>query len=393
MPVNHANIFLPRSCSFFVPFQPAKFPKPKTKALQLSAPTGAGRKRKARSDKSQSLRNKSRKSLELPSLDEVRKAAIQRAKARTVINIHGPDPEQESPPGETEDERRRRKERINGRRKRAKKIIEIEQLDYQVMDLNGRNETLKAENEAFRKRLAEAESILEQGGTLTAEFLCLAPEEETVEEQEDDQEETKMPATTERKEEAKAFESKSSAPIHVPTASDHGLANRMLCPLGPGSIVGQSMSVAPFTFGQIDQEEQALLGSLMNMQHARQANPVQSVPISVLVGLQQQQQQQQLSLQQQQLAQLLPQGQAQSLSQLPPQMRAQLLQVQLNQPQRHPRFLQQPQTASHPQRDHDTLLQRLRGNNLNVMGAGGHIWPLLRTQRQHRPDAPEEGKR
>jgi len=108
-------------------------------------------------------------------LEEISQVFIERTRARTNLNVHAPDPEQESPPGETEDERRRRRERINGRRKRAKKFIEIEQLNLQVLDLKERNETLHGENQVFRERLEAAKKVMAEGGTLTAEMLCMPP--------------------------------------------------------------------------------------------------------------------------------------------------------------------------------------------------------------------------
>lgn len=89
------------------------------------------------------------------------------------IDIYAPDPEQDSPPGETEDEKRKRRERINGRRKRAKKFIEIDQMHMQVSELVERNEKLRTENQAFRERLVLVKEVIEKGRSLTKELLCL----------------------------------------------------------------------------------------------------------------------------------------------------------------------------------------------------------------------------
>ncbi|CAB9518254.1 expressed unknown protein [Seminavis robusta] len=108
-----------------------------------------------------------------PTEEEIRKATIERSRSRTTVDPNAPDPEQDSPPGETEEERRRRKERVNGRRKRAKKLFHLEQLDAQVLDLTNRNEAMRAENDAFRRRLAEIQQIFFHGGVLTSELFCL----------------------------------------------------------------------------------------------------------------------------------------------------------------------------------------------------------------------------
>lgn len=351
------------------------------------------RKRKARSGQSAKTQKKRSVATANLSLDEVRKAAIQRAKARTLINIHAPDPEQDSPPGETEDERRRRKERINGRRKRAKKIIEIEQLDFQVLDLATRNETLKAENKAFRERLAEAKRILEQGGTLTPEFLCWKP----VQEKEVDvgtppiTEDTKMPPAKAKVETVPA-ESQSGSPNTLPYALSVGITNRaqtnQLTNIG-----AQPFEVNPQPFPQMSPMDnsfvqQALLGSVLNLPQARQSNLARSLPPALNLGLQP------LSVQQQ-LAQFLPQTQLPALAQLPPHLIIQLLQQQLPQTQisqrhSHPRLIQPQQNQS---------AQGMVGIRRSTQDAPILEALLMRQMSQQgqrhprRPDAPEEGKR
>jgi hypothetical protein len=91
-------------------------------------------------------------------------ASLLRAKN---INVYAPDPEEESPPNETDVERRRRKERINGRRKRAKKIIEIDYLNEQYHNLKEENDTLKSENKTLKDRISMVRN-LQQTGLLPA---------------------------------------------------------------------------------------------------------------------------------------------------------------------------------------------------------------------------------
>ena len=71
------------------------------------------------------------------------------------IDIHAPDPEEDSPPDETASERRKRRERINGRRKRAKLMIEIDTLNTRYHELKQNNAKLSGENASLRIRIAE----------------------------------------------------------------------------------------------------------------------------------------------------------------------------------------------------------------------------------------------
>ena len=82
--------------------------------------------------------------LAVPKLSNVGLTAFARASLIRAkqIDTQAPDPELYAPPNETEDERRRRLERINGRRKRAKKLIEIDQLNEQVVELSDENLSL-----------------------------------------------------------------------------------------------------------------------------------------------------------------------------------------------------------------------------------------------------------
>ena len=72
-------------------------------------------------------------------------------RAKQAIDTRAPDPELEAPPDETEVQKRRRLERINGRRKRTKKLIEIDQLHEQVGALTNRNQNVKRDNDALRQ--------------------------------------------------------------------------------------------------------------------------------------------------------------------------------------------------------------------------------------------------
>jgi hypothetical protein len=86
--------------------------------------------------------------------------SILRAKS---IDFLAPDPELEAPPGETADEKRRRLERINGRRKRAKKMIEIDHLNEQYHTLKVENQKLRTENMVIRDRIAMIRRLGEEG--------------------------------------------------------------------------------------------------------------------------------------------------------------------------------------------------------------------------------------
>lgn len=74
------------------------------------------------------------------------------------------DPETKAPPGETELEKRRRRERVNGRRKRAKKMIEINYLQERQTSLTDSNAQLKVENEELRRRIAMVTRVAQVGG-------------------------------------------------------------------------------------------------------------------------------------------------------------------------------------------------------------------------------------
>ena len=89
----------------------------------------------------------------------------------TTANVHAPDPEQNAPPGETDAQRRRRMDRISGRRKRARKIVELEGLHQQMVDLKERNDRLKRENQGFRDTIAEIKKAQESGAIFDAKDL------------------------------------------------------------------------------------------------------------------------------------------------------------------------------------------------------------------------------
>ncbi|CAB9497157.1 expressed unknown protein [Seminavis robusta] len=106
-------------------------------------------------------------------LDSIARASLLRAK---TIDIHAPDPEQDAPPNETPVQKRRRLERINGRRKRAKKLIEIDSLNERLVTLVQENNRLKSENadyrqkiEVIKKNLASGRSIASPGRQSTSQ--------------------------------------------------------------------------------------------------------------------------------------------------------------------------------------------------------------------------------
>ena len=79
------------------------------------------------------------------------------------IDVNAPDPEEDSPPDETEVERRRRKERINGRRKRAKKLIEIDYLNEQYHSLTESNKKLQGENQTLKDTISKIKTLQQTG--------------------------------------------------------------------------------------------------------------------------------------------------------------------------------------------------------------------------------------
>ena len=81
----------------------------------------------------------------------------------STMDINAPDPEQEAPPNETAAAKKRRIERINGRRKRARKLIEIDSVHGEFQTLLNRNKELVAENQAFRDKIAEVKRAQETG--------------------------------------------------------------------------------------------------------------------------------------------------------------------------------------------------------------------------------------
>jgi hypothetical protein len=103
-------------------------------------------------------------------------AAVARAnvlRSAKSIDIHAPDPELEAPPGEAPEERRRRMERINGRRKRAKKLIEMEHLNEQRENLKQQNQHLRTENEEIREKIRSIRCIQREGGDISAEIHAI----------------------------------------------------------------------------------------------------------------------------------------------------------------------------------------------------------------------------
>jgi hypothetical protein len=96
-------------------------------------------------------------------LDSIARASLLRA---STIDIHAPDPEQDAPPDETPVAKRRRLERINGRRKRTKKLIEIDSLNEQLVALVDRNNRLKSENVEIRKNIDTIKGFLAGKETL-----------------------------------------------------------------------------------------------------------------------------------------------------------------------------------------------------------------------------------
>ena len=90
------------------------------------------------------------------------------------IDTRAPDPELVAPPNETEDARRRRLERINGRRKRTKKLIEIDQLNEQVVDLSQWNKELRRTNHDLRQARDALKRALLQGDATAKEATAAA---------------------------------------------------------------------------------------------------------------------------------------------------------------------------------------------------------------------------
>lgn len=384
--------------------------KAKRKVPSLSSPPLAPteRKRKAKATTSGNGTKKQKKKVPAlaprtnPSVEEVRKAAIRRAKARTLINIHAPDPEQDSPPGETEGERRRRKERINGRRKRAKKLIEIEEMDSQVMDLTTRNEALKAENDAFRQTLAQAKNRLEEGGALTADFLCMVP----VATEEEKTEDSKVPAQ-ESKVDPGFGESKLESPPRVPSAA--GVVLQHLT-ASPQNALSPAPARAALRASPLEQQglashpllQQAVLDSCLPLQ--RTTIPVPSSLGSLGIHLPQPNHQPPPIPQQPTVPQALL---VQALAQLSPQQRADL-QVQLQPPpqnlftpppQQRPHFPPQPPPIQ-PQVRAQGLLSTLALVQQTLGPGVGELLQILseslgQEQQRRRPtrDAPEEGRR
>lgn len=93
-------------------------------------------------------------------LNSIARASFLRAK---TLDIHAPDPERNAPPNETATQKRRRIERINGRRKRARKLIEMDSLNERLVNSVNTNKRLKTENSDLLRKI-DAVKTLTSGG-------------------------------------------------------------------------------------------------------------------------------------------------------------------------------------------------------------------------------------
>lgn len=75
----------------------------------------------------------------------------------------GPDSAtDEAPPNESQLDRKRRLNRNNERKKRAKKVVKIEELTSQFHDLSSQNENLKTESKALQERIALVKQYMKE---------------------------------------------------------------------------------------------------------------------------------------------------------------------------------------------------------------------------------------
>ena len=139
----------------------SSLPASKQRAARASDPSSSGSRSVAGSSPTSKRVNHE---LIEKQLNVIARASLLRA---NTMNINAPDPEQDAPANETPVQKRRRLERINGRRKRARKLIEMDSLNERLVSLVDRNKKLKAENEEFRKKIDGIKRVNSEDGDLT----------------------------------------------------------------------------------------------------------------------------------------------------------------------------------------------------------------------------------
>ena len=226
-------------------------------------------------------------------LNVIARASLLRA---NTINVNAPDPEQDAPANETQVQKRRRLERINGRRKRARKLIEMDSLNERLVSLVDRNKKLKVENEDIRQKIDGIRKVNSEDGDLTKILEIISAGSTAA-------------AVESAAAQIQGRASRAQVPSVAPSILQHNAQLSLQQPQVQ-ALLPQQQQTSSLLFGITGQQQQqqqlfALLGNNQLSSLATSQSPAQlgSHPLLQLSGQPLQFQQQQ---QQQQLAALLP---------------------------------------------------------------------------------------